>query len=392
MKKALLCATMLLIASPSWAQDASVDEDIAILKQKVQQLEKLQSEVKELKQEIGTKRAASISTQNKDTQVKVSGGVSSGFFFANNPGEDASSNRESKFILTNDIIGLSISPKDYPFSTKIELGGTSEAPVLGYNVKDRSATPGFKLKCADLSLNVVPKLKLDIGLLHSVAGRESAYSFNNKNIAFGVLASQEPGNVYGTRATYSINGFDVYAGYYRNRMNDGEYAIKNYDDANHSYEFGVSGNVAGFDGTAYYYNINRIKSLAGLTFDRDFGNIYVAFDGGYWQWTDDAKKFQGYKDKSAYGLGVYVSPKLNKNIEIPVRLEYANQHKSHIYISNSNEDNIYTITVTPTYHLTDAIYLRTEGAYIHAKNSFADNDGSLKDGKYYLGAEVGYIF
>ncbi|NIA09645.1 MAG: outer membrane beta-barrel protein, partial [Nitrospiraceae bacterium] len=349
MKKVILCATMLLIASPSWAQDVSVDEDIAILKQKVQQLEKLQSEVKELKQEIGTKRAANISTQNEN-QVKVSGGVSSGFFFANNPGEDASSNRESKFILTNALIDLSISPKDYPFSFDLGLGGPSAAPALGANVKDSDATPGLDIEYADLSLNPVPNLTLEAGLLCPNAGYEDTYSFNNKNITVGLIASQQPYNAYGARATYSINGFDVYAGYYRDRLDDEEYVVDGYSNANHSYEFGISGKVAGFDGTAYLYNVNRIKSLAGLTFERDLGNVYVAFDGDYWQWTDDAKKFQGYKDKSAYGLSLYVSPKLNKNIEIPVRLEYADQRKSHMYI-DSNEDNIYAVTVTPTYHL-----------------------------------------
>ncbi|ADY73687.1 hypothetical protein Dester_1049 [Desulfurobacterium thermolithotrophum DSM 11699] len=376
MKGMLRVVTVLLLFS---SLSAKADEEILRQEQKIEDFE---SQLKE---------GQCVLTDSKNTQIAISGGISAGYFYTNNPGKEATKNRKSKFVLTNALINLSISPKDYPFSVNLGLGGTA-TPSLVDNPVDSG--PQFDIEYADLSLTPIQNLTLEIGLLQPNAGYEDTYTFNNKNITVGVVASQQPYNAYGARVTYSLNNFDVYGGYYRDRLDNTEYAIEGYSDVDHSYEFGIGGNIFGFDSTLYYYNINGIRSLVGITLEKEFENIYLAIDADYWKWDDNAKKFQNIKDNSAYGISLYVSPKINVNekVEMPVRLEYVNQGKSKIYVDSEDADNIYTITVTPTYHLTDDIYIRAEGGYVYAQNGFEDNHGQRKDSKYYVSFEVGYAF
>ncbi|WP_163327945.1 outer membrane beta-barrel protein [Desulfurobacterium thermolithotrophum] len=374
MRGTLSVVTAVLLFS---SLSAVADEEILRQEQKIEDFE---SQLKE---------GQCVLTDNKNTKIALSGGISAGYFYTNNPGKEATKNRKSKFVLTNALINLSISPKNYPFSVDLGLGGTA-TPSLVDNPVD--SAPQFDIEYADLSLTPIQNLTLEIGLLQPNAGYEDTYTFNNKNITVGVMASQQPYNAYGARVTYSLNDIDIYASYYKDRLDSTEYEVEGYGNADHSYEVGVGGDVFGLDSTLYYYNINRIRSLVGIALKKEFENLYLAVDADYWRWNDNAKKFQNIKDNSAYGISVYVSPKVNEKVEIPVRLEYINQGKSKIYIDSEDADNIYAITVTPTYHLTDDIYVRAEGGYVYAQNGFEDNNGQKRDSKCYVSFEVGYAF
>jgi hypothetical protein len=48
-----------------------------------------------------------------------------------------------------------------------------------------------------------------------IRGFENTYTYNNKNILLGAIASQQPYNAYGARASYDISSISLWGGYYK---------------------------------------------------------------------------------------------------------------------------------------------------------------------------------
>ncbi len=406
MKKCVFILCLILIFSylPCFAQNQTPStqellQQIQILKQKLAELEKkVQQQEKEIKEaklkkeeakkENTTPLTNAVTSALKD--VKLNLGASAGYFYANHSGYDT---KNDKFIVSNFLVELNYEPKDLPVSFSGAYGGTA-TPSLFDAPQDADSQPTFDIEYADFSVKPLKFFTLEMGLLCPVAGYEDTYTFNNKNITVGALASQQPYNAYGARATVSVKGlFDVYAGYYENRKDDDEYAIElpsgKIVRADDSWEAGITGSFWDTDYTLYYYNLNNMKKLAGFVLEKTVKNVYLALNVDYWDWNDKWEKVFG--DDSSIGGALYISPKF-KNFEFPLRIEYINQGDSRIYVDSTDADDIFAITLTPTYHFSDNAYFRIEGSYINADNSFEDDSGHLKDYRYYLSAEMGIKF
>ena len=377
------------------SQIEKLKEQINLLQKEVSQLQhklslmKQQSaknKSKEVKENLSTLNK--ISSFIKENHIGI--GVSSGYFYANNTGE---SNKD-KFMITNFLLTWDFTPSEIPFSFSTGIGGTA-TPSLLDNPYDSDAEPDIDIEYADFTLGPEKDspLSLEVGLLQPNAGYEDTYTFNNKNITVGVLASQQPYNAYGARLNYSFSdSLNIYAGYYKDRKDSDEYVV-DYDGkefkGENAWEAGISGNLFNVDYTLYYYQLNNFRKLLGITLDKTFDNLYAALDVDYWNW--DKRLSDYYGSKSSIGGALYISPTFGK-FEFPLRLEYIHQGKSKIYIDNTDTDNIFAVTLTPTYHLTKNAYIRAEGSYIHAKDGFSNNSGNIKDNRYYLSSEVGLVF
>jgi hypothetical protein len=327
-------------------------------------------------------------------EAELSGGVSGGYFYTNNAGQEHGKNRESKFVLSNVLFDLNLESKDYPVSLDVGLGGVV-TPSLVDNPDD--SAPSWGVEYADFSISPVENLTLEGGLLAPVAGYEDTYTYNNKNITVGVLASQQPYNAYGVRTTYSIkrlgilNEVDVYGAYYRNRKDEEEYCTST-TCPHDAWEAGISINLLDTDITLYHYHINGLRSLTGVVAEKEIGILYLGFNMDYWKWSNALRKREGINGVHSIGAALYVSAKVTKAIEFPLRLEYISQNKSRIYVDSEGAGDIYAITFTPTVYPTENTYVRVEGGYVHANNGFEDNYGNVKDSKYYLCAELGFKF
>ncbi len=327
-----------------------------------------------------------------DIEATLSGGVSGAFFYANNEGSGHGHNRASKWVLTNDLFDFNLESKTYPVSLDIGLGGVA-TPSIVDNVCETDSAPDFRVEYADFSVSPIEGLTLEGGLLEPVAGYEDTYTFRNKNITVGVVASQQPYNAYGARATYTIKGYggpdvDVFYGYYRNRLEDEEYAeyVKPHD----AWETGLSTNVLDTDITLYHYHINSIRSLTGIAIERDMDILYVAFNMDYWKWSNFLRRQADIKGDHSIGAALYVSVRPCKPFELPLRVEYIDQCKSGIYTGGAGD--IYAITATPTLHLTANTYARIEGVYVHNNDGFENGEGNPADHKWYVGTELGFTF
>ena len=380
-------------------QVQTLQKQINMLEKRIKSLQKEINAIKNQATMNEETKKATVSKENiksinniasflKDNHIGV--GVSSGYFYATNTGE---SNKD-KFIISNLLLSWDYTPKDIPVSLSMGIGGTS-TPSLLDNPYDSDSQPNIDIEYADFTVTPIDKIPLSIemGLLQPDAGFEDTYTFNNKNITLGVLASQQPYNAYGFRVNYSLNNrLNLFFGYYKNRKDKDEYSVdfnnKSYK-AKNSWEAGITGYVKDIDYTLYYYQLNNFRKLLGFCIEKDFNNLYLALDMDYWNW--DTRLENYYGSKSSIGGSLYVSPSFGK-FEFPLRLEYIHQGKSKIYIDNEKSKNIYSITLTPTYHFSGPTYLRIEVSYINAKDGFKSNSGKNKNSRYYISSEMGVVF
>jgi hypothetical protein len=309
--------------------------------------------------------------------IKVTGGISAGYFYASNPGEEAS---ESEFLLSNFLVEISSADETLPIGFVGAFGQTSTPSLLGTPEKNED----FDIEHAALTLKLLSNMNLEMGLLQPNSGFECTYTFNNKNIILGAVASQQPYNAYGARASYDVSGLSFWSGYYKGRLDEEEYTSPDY-----TWEIGFNGSIADNDFSVYNYHIAGQRNLTGAVIERTIKNIDLAFNIDYWTWDDEVKNL--YVSKSSIGGAIYICPNFG-SLSIPVRLEYINQDQSQIYIENPDTKHIYTATVSPTYHFNENTYLRTESAYVKANGCFTTKEGQKKNNRINLALELGFLF
>ncbi len=315
--------------------------------------------------------------QSTLTGIEVTGGISAGYFYVSNPGKDTS---DDAFLLSNFLVEISSSDENLPVGFVGAFGETSTPSILGTPENNTD----FKIEYASLTLRPVHDISLELGLLQPNAGFENTYTFNNKNVILGAVASQQPYNAYGARMAYETNSLSLWGGYYKERLDDEEYNSPDY-----AWEIGLSGSILDNAFTLYHYNIKGQKHLSGAIIERTIRNMDIALNIDYWHWDSRMKRLYG--STSSIGGAVYICPNFDR-LSIPLRLEYINQEKSQVYIESPNAKHIYAATVSPTWHFNENTYIRAESAYIKADGAFADEQGNTRDNRINLAIELGFMF
>lgn len=353
------------------AQESGVtQEEINAMKGKLEYLEK------KLEWNNGEKTLSSVIAG-----LDVTGGISGGWFYTSQAGEDSSDN---EWLLSNLLIEISQRDKTAPVGFTAAIGETSTPSLLGIPEN----TNEIHIEYASLTLTPIDGLTAEVGLLQPNAGYECTYTFNNANTFLGALASQQPYNAYGGRIGYDLIGIQLVGGYYRSRLDDEEYVTDDFTP-NESWEFGASGKVLGTDVGVFHYHLKSLRSLTGAVIQRTVGDVDLALNVDYWRWDGSMKSAHGNDD--SIGGAVYIVPHLGK-FSIPLRLEYIDQGESGIYLDSINAKKIYTATLSPTYHILNNAYVRADVGYVHAKDGFTDNDGNTKSDRVCFAVEIGYKF
>lgn len=322
-------------------------------------------------------KSPDASEQTLLSGVQFSGGISAGYFYASNPGVDTPSN---EFLLSNFLVEISSKDDTQPIGFTGAFGETSTPSLLCTPEKNED----FGVEYASLSLKPINDMGIEMGLLQPNSGFECTYTFNNKNVILGALASQQPYNAYGVRTSYDVAGISFWGGYYKNRLDDDEYSSPDY-----AWEIGLCGSIADNNFSIYDYHIAGQRNLLGAVLERTIKNIDLALNVDYWTWDDKVKDLYG--SRSSIGGAVYISPNFGK-FSLPVRLEYINQKVSKIYIEDAGVKKIYAATISPTWHFTDNSYIRAESAYVKADGAFADKNGNVRDNRTNIAIELGYLF
>jgi Putative beta-barrel porin-2, OmpL-like. bbp2 len=362
----------------AYGEDSSQSENVDLNREVGDSINRVDS----LEKKIGqSETKESRFLQSAISALEITGGISAGFFSASNPGQDESDN---EFLLSNFLVELSPKDKTLPVGFVGAFGEISTPSLLDTPKNNNN----FDIEYGSLILRPITGVSLETGLLLPNAGFEDSYTYNNRNITLGVIASQQPYNAYGARMGYDFNGLYLCAGYYKQRLNDQEYVV-NGSSAPDSWEIGLSGSVFDSNVSIYHYHLEGLRNLTGAAVEYTIKNIYIAFNIDYWVWGSSMKS--AHASESSIGGAIYVCPSFGK-FSIPLRLEYIDQGESKIYIESTNAKHIYTATISPTYHILDNAYIRAEFSYVKADSAFADKSGNLENERIYLAAEVGYLF
>ncbi len=313
--------------------------------------------------------------------LDFTGGISAGVFYTGNAGQGSSDN---EWLLSNVLAEISLKDKEAPVGFTAAIGETSTPSILGVPEN----TDSLDIEYASLRLHPAPGLNIDVGLLQPNAGYENTYTYNNKNTFLGAVASQQPYNAYGVQIGYDFKVVQLLGGYYKDRLADDEYESDG-STPNESWELGVSGSVLGTSVGVYHYHLESVRYLTGMVIERSIDNVDLGFNMDYWKW--DSSLAANHVDDSSIGVAFYITPHFGK-FSIPVRLEYIDQGKSGIYLESVEAQQIYSVTLSPTYNFLAHAYIRADFGYVRADEGFADSDGNPRSDRLCLAAEIGYTF
>ncbi len=334
--------------------------------------------------------AGQITVANSD--IDLSGGVTSGYFYSNNiyPNNTGSSNHDD-FKVSNLIVSLSSQPKNGGLGFTAAFG-TILLPTLydgGITENKAILNKGFGILFGYVTYAPVENLTLDAGLLTTNIGYEIATSFSNPNITYGGVFYAQPFIYPGARITYTYKDFKFYGEVSKDK---GYLDGSSYSPTSGAYAVGTLGTVYGINYALSYYDYTAYKNLVDLVLSKSINeNLDVALNFDY-QWLDKTAKQSGH-DSNGYGVAVYIIPKY-QSFSLPIRVEYLNDgskgKESGIY---NYVSSAYTVTLTPTYKPTKNTYIRAEASYFKSDSKiFFDKSNNPKDSKTSASIELGFLF
>ncbi len=271
---------------------------------------------------------------------------------------------KSDIKLTDALLDLS-SDEDYGgFDVAI---GTMTNPVVSGSVdNDNSATVGnnFGLIWGYATIKPMSRVKLSAGYLPTNVGYELPFTFSNDEISYGLIWNSQPFIYKGVRISYDPNdSLEIYSEYDRgDELNGGT--------NDHASGLGAIGSIRNlFSYTLNYFDYGNYKNLIDLTLSKKISNISFGTNADY-QWLDDDS------GKKGYGIALYIKPEFDR-FSLPARVEYVKDKKnSGIY--GFNDRGTYSLTVTPTYKLSDHTTARAELATVKSNDDDAFSGSKRK--------------
>jgi len=292
-------------------------------------------------------------------EVKLSGGISATDFNKSRAESDGSSTNNIK--LTDAVLELSGGDKFGGFD--IAVGSILEPTVVGSVNNDNTAIVGDHYGILSGYVYALPLkgLEIDAGVLTTNVGYELAATYLNPNVTYGLVWNSQPFIYKGARATYSLtDDIQLYAEYNRGDELNG-------NSKDHAFAVGSTGMVKDVSYTFTYFDYGNYKNLIDFTLGYKIKNVQLALNGDY-QWLDEDSS------KKGYGVALYVIPEFGK-ISVPFRAEYV-KDKDNSRIYGFNNKGTYSLTVTPTYKLSDHTTVRAEYSYVKSNydNAFNGSD------------------
>ncbi len=396
---------------------------------------------------VSAANAGQITVANTD--LTLLGGVSAGYNVQNNDNQlNGGGFSKDSFTVNNFVIALA-KPAEVGGIGFVAAFGSWEAPTVVASSKavndlglvGHGKTTDFKPWKAFLTYKPIQGLTLDAGLLWVNFGEKPVTIFN-PHITRGVLFTANPALFAGARATYDAGIAKVYVGtgkvgtqlmqpvYANLGIISGLGAAANVTPKSYI-EAGITGNLKQVglpvDVGLHTYNEAGGRDIYALTVGADYGIVTAGLEVDYFHADDNLKTLNGQLPaaglpnlgSSAWGTALCVNVKPVAGVQIPVRIEYADNKDSvlipAIAVGYSNNapgillpvgptgyhNNVWTFTITPTYNPTKNTFIRAELSYAKAKeissggfnySLFVDSKGETKSSRTTGAVEVGFLF
>jgi hypothetical protein len=338
---------------------------------------------------------------------------------------------KDSFSVNNVIVGLTKPAQDGGIGFTAAFGSFEVPTVVASSkvVNDNGLigygkTTDFKPWLGYVTYKPVAGLSLDAGLLWTNFG-EKPLTILNPHITRGILFTANPVLLEGARATYDADVVKAYVGTGKVGKDQlfGSY-YKGLDNYNNYIEAGITSNLKQFVGLPvdvglHTYNENGNRDIYALTVGGDLGIASVGLEADYFKADDGLKNAWNSKmgkttSKDAWATALYANVKPMANIQVPVRIEYANNKDTALIPVLANVGNttyngtnydtakkVWTFTITPTYNPTKNTFLRTEISYTKASGSvddkksgylFVNDKGEPKTSRTTGAVELGFLF
>jgi len=303
------------------------------------------------------------SVVKKDINIEISGGISGGNYLSISINKQSKNSYNNIYTVSNFLLVFNVKKNNIPLSIESGIGNSLASTTMEISSE---ILPSLNIQFVDFIFSISDNINFETGLLQPNSGYEDTYTYNNQHSTVAILASQQPFNAMGIRTNISLKKFGLFGGFYKNRLDTQEYSFGT-TLPSVSYELGLKGRITGINFTLYHYHINNIRNLTGVVIEKKITNsTFLALNIDCWKWSSDIKQMKG---RYSTGVTLYISRFFGKYIEIPVRAEYINQKLSKIYTDSKKSTVIYGLTITPTYHFTDKIYIRIEGGLVNSINN-----------------------
>jgi len=378
---------------------------------------------------VSAANAGQITVANTD--IAMFGGVSASYNAQNNDHAIANHTPSDSFSVNNVIVGLTKPAQDGGIGFTAAFGSfevptvvaTSKAINDG-NLIGYGKTTDFKPWLGYLTYKPIAGLTVDAGLLWTNFG-EKPITILNPHITRGVLFTANPVLLEGARVSYDAGVAKVYAGAGKAGKDQlfGPY-YKGLNDYSNYIEAGVTSNLKQFTGLPidvglHTYNENGNRDIYALTIGGDLGIVFAGLEADYFKADSGLKNAWNNKtgkttSSNAWGVALSANVKPVANIQVPIRIEYADNKDTalipvlsavpNITVNGTNYDaskKVWTFTATPTYNPTKNTFLRAELSYAKASGSvdatksgylFANNKGEPKTSRTTGAVEIGFLF
>ena len=300
-----------------------------------------------------------IDTEYAD--VHVTGGVAGGYYASNK--EITHSNDQNR--LSDFLFGIHAASKDERAEISAGIGILSSYSLLDHGVD--TATSNADVQYATLAVHPLADLTFEVGRLSSNIGFEDTSSFLNAHSMGSVQSTTQPGYFPGTRLTYGNDTISVYA-----EQSDDAYDAPSGISKSESWAVGAMGAVGGIEYAVGYQTYVHLRSMFDLVLTGNLAGMDITFAVDRLQLTDKALAAAGDVDH-AESVALYVSGPSFNNISIPARVEAFDDHGNGLY---EGAGKGYSLTVTPTWNLSENSYIRTDFSYLKMDNKIlgdADN-------------------
>jgi hypothetical protein len=399
---------------------------------------------------VSAANAGQITVTNTD--ITLFGGVSASYNAQNNDHALSGGNfQKDSFSVNNVIVGLTKPAQDGGIGFTAAFGSW-EAPTVvassnvvnaGNGLVGLGQTTTFRPWLAFVTYKPVAGptagLILDAGLLFTNFG-EKPVTILNPHITRGVLFTANPVLLEGARGSYDAGIAKVYVGVgkagryqlmgpvYTQVLNN---RYSNYIEAGTKFDlkyFGLPVDVG-----LHTYNENGNRDIYAATFGGDLGGVALGLEVDYfkadkklkdvWNTTASGVNFSGIANYSAssnaWGAALYANVKPVAGVQVPVRIEYADNKDSILIpviaaaslvqplvngVASNNykaAKKVWTLTITPTYNPTKNTFLRAEISYAKASGNafngktgylFVNDKGEPKTSRTTTAVELGFLF
>jgi len=317
--------------------------------------------------------AGGVSTEFSD--IQISGGASGGYVYADN--EMTRQNDQSR--LMDFLLGIDASTKDGKAAISAGIGILPAFALTDEGIDETGS--GVEVQYAEVIIHPTEDWSLELGRMPSNVGFEDTIMYNNANVMESVQAITQPGFFNAARLNYGNDNFTVYV-----EQGDEEYEDFNAVVGSQSWSAGATGNVGGIEYVVGYNNYVGFRSLFDLILTTDVAGmeVTVAIDKLK---IEDAALANPTDTNHAESIALYVSGPTSGDFSFPIRVEAFDDHGNGLY-RGAGKGN--SLTITPTWNISENAFLRSDISYMKTDNSIFDDKGTFTDSRLGIAVQAGY--